>query len=149
LALVRSGWRIALVLVLVILLGSGSGAVAQNRAVKDNLQLLAQVVCGEARHEAFEAKVGVAAVVLNRTQNSRFPDSVAGVVYQTHAFPSVRSGRFYRDTTPECYRAARMALQGADPTDGALFVINLAMVKNPYLAGRPVVRQIGGLRFAR
>lgn len=116
--------------------------------VRDDLQLLAQLVCGEARQETFEAKVGVAAVVLNRARDPRFPDSVAGVVYQTHAFPSVRTGAFYRDTTPECYRAARTALRGLDPTDGALYLYQTD-VPQPVGGAQAVVRQVGRLRFAR
>jgi N-acetylmuramoyl-L-alanine amidase len=133
-----------------LLLVSGGQAVraAGSRPVADDLQLLAQIVCGEARQETYEGKVGVAAVVLNRTHDPRFPDSVAGVVYQTHAFPSVRSGAFYRDTIPECFRAARAALRGLDPTDGALYVFQTDMPR-PVGADRPVIRQIGRLRFAR
>lgn len=130
------------------MLGSAPAVRAESGGVPDDLQLLAQVVCGEARNESYEAKVGIAAVVLNRTRDPRFPEAVAGVVYQTHAFPTVRSGTFYRDTTPECYRAARAALRGLDPTDGALYVLQGDAPRQPG-AGRPVVRQIGRLKFAR
>lgn len=142
----RRFWIAAVALILL----SGGQAVwaAGSRPVADDLQLLAQIACGEARQETYEGKVGVAAVVLNRAHDPRFPDSVAGVVYQTHAFPSVRSGTFYRDTTPECYRAARAALRGLDPTDGALYVFRTDMPR-PVGADRPVIRQIGRLRFAR
>lgn len=138
------GW----LLLVGLLLAFAPGARAESAAVKDDLQLLAQVVCGEARSDSYEAKVAIAAVILNRTRDPRFPDSVAGVVYQTHAFPTVRSGKFYRDTTPECYRAARAALRGLDPTDGALYVLQGDAPREPG-AGRPVVRQLGRLKFAK
>ncbi|OTA42280.1 MAG: spore cortex-lytic protein [Symbiobacterium thermophilum] len=96
----------------------GHRTFAESRAAKDNLHLLAQVVCGEARGEPYEGKVAVAAVILNRTLDNRFPDSVAGVVYQTHAFESVSNGEIYKETTEECFKAARAALAGWDPSNG-------------------------------
>lgn len=143
----RRRWRCWPCLVGLVLLFAPA-AQAESVGLKDDVQLLAQVVCGEARSDSYEAKVAIAAVVLNRTRDPRFPESVAGVVYQTHAFPTVRSGKFYRDTTPECYRAARAALRGLDPTDGALYVLQGDAPRQPG-AGRPIVRQIGRLKFAR
>lgn len=140
----RHGWA----LLVGLLLWSAPSVEAEPGRIPDDLQLLAQVVCGEARHETYEVKVGVAAVVLNRTRDPRFPAAVAGVVYQPHAFPAVHSGEFYRDTTPECYRAARAALRGLDPTGGALYVLRGDSPRQAG-AGRPVVREIGRFRFAR
>lgn len=117
-------------------------ALAASRAEKDNLDLLAKLVCGEARRDPYEAKVAVAAVALNRTQDRRFPDSVAAVVYQTHAFASVGQGRIYRNTEPECYKAARAALAGWDPTGGALFLRSAD-------AGSGTRRGVGGRRIGR
>lgn len=131
-----------------LLLCSAPTVRAESNGLQDDLQLLAQVVCGEARNETYEAKVGLAAVVLNRTRDPRFPKAVAGVVYQTHAFPTVRSGSFYRDTTPECYRAARAALRGLDPTGGAIYVLQGDAPRQPG-AGRPVLRQIGRFTFTK
>lgn len=124
-------------------------AYADTKAAKDNLHLLAQLVCGEARGEPYEGKVAVAAVILNRTLDDRFPDSVAGVVYQTHAFESVANGEIYRGTTDECYKAARAALAGWDPSNGAVFFFAPAKTSNAFMWSRPQVRTIGQHIFAK
>ncbi len=127
----------------------GHTAFAASKAAKDNLYLLAQLVCGEARAEAYEAKVAVAAVVLNRTEDKRFPDSVAGVVYQEDAFASVANGQIYRGTTEECKKAAKAALGGWDPSNGAVFFYDPTKTNNQFLLSRQQVRTIGRYTFAR
>jgi len=127
----------------------GHPTYAKSRAAKDNLHLLAQVTCGEARGEPYEGKVAVAAVMLNRTLDDRFPDSVAGVVYQTHAFESVANGEIYRNTTDECYKAARAALAGWDPVNGAVFFFAPAKTNNAFIWSRQQVRTIGRHIFAK
>ncbi|MDB4895092.1 MAG: group intron-encoding maturase [Firmicutes bacterium] len=127
----------------------GHLAFAEKRAAKDNLHLLAQLVCGEARGEPYEGQVGVAAVILNRTLDRRWPNSVAGVVYQTHAFESVSNGQIYRGTTPQCYKAARAALSGSDPTMGSTFFFAPAKTNNRFIWSRQQVRTIGRHIFAR
>jgi N-acetylmuramoyl-L-alanine amidase len=127
----------------------GYKAYAESKAAKDNETLLAQLVCGEARGESYEGKVAVAAVILNRTLDKRFPDSVAGVVYQTNAFESVDNGEIYRGTTAECHKAARAAISGWDPTNGAVFFYAPAKTSNAYIWSRPIVRVIGAHNFAK
>jgi N-acetylmuramoyl-L-alanine amidase len=127
----------------------GHEAYAASKAAKDNLTLLAQLVCGEARGEPYEGKVGVAAVILNRTLDKRFPHSVAGVVYQTHAFESVSNGQIYRGTTQECYKAARAALSGWDPSNGSVFFFAPTKTSNRFIWSRPQVRTIGKHIFSR
>lgn len=122
---------------------------AESKAAKDNVTLLSQLVCGEARGEPYEGKVAVAAVILNRTLDKRFPNSVAGVVYQTHAFESVSNGEIYRGTTEECKKAARAALSGWDPTNGSVFFYAPAKTSNAYIWSRPITRKIGRHNFAK
>lgn len=124
-------------------------AFAASKAAKDNLHLLAQLVCGEARGEPYEGKVAVAAVILNRTLDKRFPDSVAGVVYETHAFESVANGEIYKGTTDECYKAARAALSGWDPSNGSVFFFAPAKTSNAFIWSRQQVRTIGKHIFAK
>jgi len=107
------------------------------------------VVCGEARGEPYEGKVAVAAVILNRTLDNRFPDSVAGVVYQTHAFESVSNGEIYKETTEECFKAARAALAGWDPSNGSLYFFAPAKTSNAFIWSREQVRTIGKHIFAK
>lgn len=127
----------------------GHDAFAASKEAKDNLHLLAQLVCGEARGETYEGKVAVASVILNRTLDKRFPNSVAGVVYQTHAFESVANGEIYKGTTAECTKAARAALAGSDPSNGSVFFFAPAKTQNKFMWSRPHVRTIGRHRFTR
>lgn len=139
----------ALVLLWPTMTYDGQRTFAAGKAAKDNLHLLAQVTCGEARGEPYEGKVAVAAVILNRTLDDRFPDSVAGVVYQTHAFESVSNGEIYRNTTEECYKAARAALAGWDPSNGAIYFFAPAKTSNAFIWSRQQVRTIGKHIFAK
>lgn len=127
----------------------GHNVYAATREAKDDELLLAQTVCGEARGESYEGKVAVAAVILNRTESMEYPETVAGVVYQTDAFESVDNGEIYIDTTEECFKAARAALSGWDPSDGSLFFFAPAKTSNAYIWSRPQVRTIGQHIFAR
>lgn len=127
----------------------GHRTFAASKAAKDNLTLLAQTVCGEARGESYEGKVAVAAVILNRTLDKRWPDSVAGVVYQTHAFESVANGEIYKNTVEECYKAARAALSGWDPSNGSVYFFAPAKTSNKFIWSRPQVRTIGQHIFAK
>lgn len=127
----------------------GHAAYAASKAAKDNQYLLAQLVCGEARGEPYEGKVAVAAVILNRTVDKRFPDSVAGVVYQKHAFESVSNGEIYRGTTEECKKAAKAALGGWDPSNGSVFFFAPAKTSNKFIWSRQQVRTIGRHIFAK
>ncbi|MFO7173186.1 MAG: cell wall hydrolase [Bacillota bacterium] len=152
----RVRWRLPAALGLLVVVGIlASGwpgrpeAEGAGRWQADNLNLLAQVVCGEARGEPYEGKVAVAAVILNRVDDRRFPNTVAGVVYQPLAFESVANGEIYRGTTQECFRAARDALNGWDPSYGAVFFFAPDKTKNKYIWSRPQVRQIGKHIFAR
>lgn len=131
------------------LTNDGYNAYAASKAAKDNVHLLAQLVCGEARGEPYEGKVAVAAVILNRTVDKRFPDSVAGVVYQTNAFESVDNGEIYRGTTEECYKAARAAIDGWDPSYGSVFFFAPAKTSNAFIWSRQQVRTIGRHIFAK
>lgn len=122
---------------------------AHETGSKDNLTLLARVTCGEARGEPFEGQVAVAAVILNRVDSKRYPNSVAGVVYQPRAFESVANGEIWRPVSASCWRAARAALNGWDPSYGALFFFAPAKTRNRYIWSRPQVRRIGRHIFAR
>lgn len=160
--MVRWRWRIvgaAIALAVLIWAAAGSlpgfgpvrspVAEAQRRGPVNNLRLLAMAVCGEARGEPYEGKVAVAAVLINRVKSKKFPNTVAGVVYQPLAFESVQNGEIYKAVTPECTRAARDALNGWDPVHGALYFFAPAKTSNRFIWSRPKVRRIGNHIFAR
>ena len=90
----------------------------------EELLLLSKLVTGEARGESYEGQVAVAAVVLNRVKDSRFPDSIEGVIYQKNAFSVVRDGYINAQPTEESYKAAKDALYGNDPTNDAIYFWN-------------------------
>ncbi|BAS28380.1 spore cortex-lytic enzyme [Limnochorda pilosa] len=115
----------------------------------DDLTLLARLVSAEAEGEPFEGMVSVAAVVLNRVRSPKFPNSVAGVVFQPHAFESVTNGLIWRRSPSAlAWQAARAALNGWDPTYGSLFFWNPAKPVSGWIWSRPVVRQVGAHVFA-
>lgn len=114
-----------------------------------NVDLLARLIWAEAEAEPYEGKVAVAAVMLNRIRDSRFPNTLEGVVYEVDAFESVGNGRIYEQPpTDEDYRAARDALNGWDPTYGAVFFWNPATATSPWVWSRPITSQIGSHVFA-
>ena len=90
----------------------------------EQLNLLSKLVSAEARGESYEGQVAVAAVVLNRVQDDRFPDSIEGVIYQKNAFSVVKNGYINIQATEESYNAAKEALYGNDPTNDAIYFWN-------------------------
>ena len=110
-----------------------------------DLTLIAQVIHAEARGEPFAGKVAVGAVVMNRVRDHSFPATVREVIEQPGQF-AVSSG-----TSPpgECYEAARAALSGKDPTNGALYFYNRKTVSCSWIRSREVVAEIGNHTFAR
>ncbi len=114
-----------------------------------SVYILAQVIEGEAADEPYEGKVAVGAVILNRSKSSHFPNSIPGVVNQMGAFESVSNGQYQRPLSEESLRAAVDALNGQDPSKGALYFWNPAKSTSKWIWSRPVVKQIGNHVFAR
>ena len=90
----------------------------------EEVMLLSKLIAGEARGESYEGQVAVAAVVINRVKDSRFPNSLEGVIYQKNAFSVVRDGKIYSEPTSSTYRAAQEAIYGSDPTGKAIYFWN-------------------------
>ena len=112
-----------------------------------DLNLLARVVYGEARGEPYTGQVAVAAVVLNRVRSSSFPNSVAGVVYQSGAFDCVSDGQINLTPNQSAYKAAKDALNGWDPTYGCLFYYNPRTATSKWMLSRTVKLSIGNHAF--
>ena len=117
--------------------GGGSGTYNQN------VNLLARVISGEARGESYTGQVAIAAVVLNRVKHSSFPSSIAGVIYQPGAFTAVSDGQINVTPSESCYKAARDALNGWDPTYGAIYYYNPQTATNSWIRSRRVITTIG------
>ena len=127
---------------------ASSGGGGASGSVSSDLYLLARVVHGEARGEPYLGKVAVAAVVLNRIASPSFPNTIAGVVYQTHAFTAVSDGQINLTPDSESIRAARDAMNGWDPTGGSIYYYNPATATSSWIFSRKVVLSIGRHNFA-
>ena len=116
-----------------------------------DLQLIARAINGEARGEPYEGQVAVGAVILNRVSDSRFPNTIAGVIYQSGAFTAVADGQINVpiDPSSSVVKAAQDALNGWDPTDGAVYYFNPATATNKWIWSRPLVKTIGKHRFCK
>ncbi len=129
-------------------LGSGSGT-STNGYSSNDIYLLAKVIAAEARGESYTGQVAVGAVVLNRVQHSSFPDSISGVVYQSGAFSAVRDSNWNVAPSDTAKKAARDAINGWDPTGGAIYYYNPSKTSNRWIRSRPVVTTIGRHVFCK
>ncbi len=120
-----------------------------NSSYSTNLDLLARLVHGEARGEPYTGKVAVAAVVLNRVKSSSFPNTVAGVIYQKGAFDAVSDGQINMSPDSTSKKAAQDALNGWDPSYGAIYYFNPNTATNKWIWSRPMTVTIGNHRFCK
>lgn len=67
--------------------------------LSDDMQCLAGAVYFESRGEPLAGQLAVANVVINRSEDRRFPASYCGVVYQRAQFSFVKGGRMPRIRT--------------------------------------------------
>ncbi len=124
------------------------GSVAAAGYNESETYLLGRLVHGEARGEPYVGKVAVAAVVLNRVKSASFPNTIAGVVYQSGAFDAVADGQINLTPDEDSLRAARDALAGWDPTGGCLYYYNPVTATNGWIWSRVVQLSIGKHNFA-
>ena len=117
-----------------------SGGSSYNSA---DYQLLARIISAEARGESYIGQVAVGAVVLNRMEHPSFPDTMSGVVYQNGAFSCLYDGQFNKPIANSAYSAARDALNGLDPTGGAIYYYNPKTATNKWITSRPIITTIG------
>ena len=118
-------------------------------SARDDVYLLARVVNGEAANEPYLGQVAVAAVILNRVESDRFPSSMAGVIYQPHAFESITNGIANAQPSQDAVKAAQDAMNGWDPTQGAIFFWNPSKPVSSWIWSRPIITQIGDHVFAK
>jgi spore cortex-lytic enzyme len=109
----------------------------------NDIKLMAHTVYAEARGEPYIGKVAVAAVILNRLKSDRFPNSPAGIIFQPMAFEAVSDGQIWMQPDPASFKAVRDALNGWDPTNGALYYFNPARAKSKWIWSRPQIKRIG------
>lgn len=110
-------------------------------------ELLARIISAESRGEPYLGQVAVGAVVLNRIEHPSFPDTLSGVVYQKGAFSCLDDGQFYEPIANSCYSAARDAINGLDPSGGAIYYYNPITATNKWILSRKLITTIGKHRF--
>lgn len=126
--------------------GSGSSSSSTQYSSAD-VELLAKVISAEARGESYEGQVAVGAVILNRVRHPSFPDSISGVIYQNGAFSCVNDSNWYAPVAESARRAAVDAINGWDPTGGAIYYFNAKKTSDAFMHSRPVVKTIGDHKF--
>ena len=116
-----------------------------------DIQLMARAINGEARGEPYEGQVAVGAVILNRVKDSRFPNSIPGVIYQPGAFTAVSDGQINAAISEgsTVYKAAQDAMNGWDPTGGCVYYFNPSTATNKWIWSRPLIKTIGKHRFCK
>ena len=120
--------------------GSGTGG---GKYSQSDYNLLARLISAEARGESYTGQVAVGAVVLNRVEHPSFPNTISGVIYQKGAFSCLDDGQFNQPVAESSYRAAQDALNGWDPSGGAIYYYNPVTATNQWIRSRPVIIQIG------
>ena len=129
--------------------GNSSSSNSSSSTNSSDLNLLSRLVYGEARGEPYQGQVAVAAVVLNRVEHSSFPNTVAGVIYQSGAFDVVSDGQINLTPNDTAKKAAQDALNGWDPSNGAIYYFNPATATNKWIWSRPMTVTIGKHRFCK
>lgn len=111
------------------------------------LDLLARLIRAEAENQPFEAKVGVGAVVVNRVKSDKFPNDISSVIYEKNQFTPTMNGMINKPATEETIKAAKEALNGVDPTNGALFFFDTS-AKSSWLWSKPQALKVDKMVFA-
>lgn len=127
---------------------SGSGQTGSSGGnASGDVALLAKVISAEARGEPYDGQVAVGAVILNRIAHPSFPNTLAGVVYEPGAFTCMVDGQIDQPIASSAYQAARDALNGADPSGGAIYYFNPVTATSAWIWSRPLLTVIGKHRF--
>ena len=129
-------------------LGISTSSSGNSSYSENDVYLLAKVIYGEARGESYTGQVAVGAVVLNRVKSSSFPNTISGVVYQPYAFTAVADGQINLAPNETAKKAARDALNGWDPSGGALYYYNPKTATSSWIFSRTTIVTIGNHVFA-
>lgn len=131
--------------------GNQTEVYAASSSSTSDLQLMARAINGEARGEPYEGQVAVGAVILNRVRSSKFPNTIAGVIYQSGAFTAVADGQINVpiEQGSTVLKAAQDAMNGWDPTGGAIYYFNPNTATNKWIWSRPLIKTIGKHRFCK
>ena len=126
---------------------SGSASSSASASRNDDFTLLCRMISAEARGEPYTGQVAVGAVILNRVDHPSFPNTMSGVIYQPGAFSCLDDGQFNEPVADSAYRAARDAMNGWDPSGGAIYYFNPVTATSKWIWSRPLITTIGKHRF--
>lgn len=130
-------------------LGITGGTSGSSSYSSSDINLLARVISAEARGESYEGQVAVGAVVLNRIEHSSFPDTMSGVIYQPGAFSCLNDSNWSQPVAASAKKAAQDAINGWDPTGGAIYYYNPKKTSNQWMLSRPIIKRIGNHVFCK
>ena len=118
---------------------------------QSDIQLMARAINGEARGEPYEGQVAIGAVILNRVKHASFPNTIAGVIYQSGAFTAVADGQLNQpiESGSTVVKAARDAMNGWDPSGGAIYYFNPNTATNKWIWSRKQIKTIGQHIFCK
>ncbi|MCD8087535.1 MAG: spore cortex-lytic enzyme [Oscillospiraceae bacterium] len=125
----------------------GINASSASQSTSGDVELLARLISAEARGEPYTGQVAVGAVVLNRVESPAFPSTMSGVIYQSGAFTCLSDGQFWEEVADSAYQAAQDAINGWDPSGGALYYFNPNTATSSWIWSRPIVAVIGNHYF--
>jgi len=128
-------------------IGISGGSGGSSSSQSNDVALLARLISAEARGEPYKGQVAVGAVVLNRVEHPSFPNTISGVIYQNNAFTCLYDGQFDEPVAESAYQAARDAINGWDPSGGAIYYFNPATATSKWIWSRPHILTIGKHRF--
>ena len=142
---------IAIVSIILFLEKAGNTKASTEANSTSNVQLMARAINGEARGAPYEGQVAIGAVIMNRVSSADFPNTIAGVIYQTGAFTAVSDGQINMpiDENSTVMKAARDAINGWDPTGGAVFYYNPDTATNKWIWSRETIKVIGKHKFCK
>ena len=128
---------------------TSSSSSSSSSSNSNNVNLLARLIYGESRGEPYTGQVAVGAVVMNRVKSSSFPNTISGVIYQSGAFDAVSDGQINMSPNSTATKAAQDAINGWDPSYGAIYYFNPATATNKWIWSRPMTVTIGKHRFCK
>lgn len=129
--------------------GAGGGGGEEGADRNKDVRILAAAIHGEGRGEPYIGQVAIGAVIMNRTRHPSFPNTIAGVVYQPGAFDAVKDGQINLEPGESSLKAARDALNGWDPTDGAIYYWNPVTSTSKWIWSVPITKRIGKHVFGK
>lgn len=103
----------------------------KRQRAKEEIELLARLICGEAGGQSKECQQAVGLVVVNRKNSKYYPNTIKEVIYQKGQYECTwkKSSGFYRKPSKENYKNAEAVLSGKTVVDLPEKVLGQAMFK--------------------